>query len=61
MIKIQITSAEYISTGVKSSFICENKNQEIWIIDGKEYVDEEKVLTLKILEASQKYSSLLIN
>ena len=61
MIKIQITSAEYISTGVKSSFICENKNQEIWINDGKEYVDEEKVLTLKILEASQKYSSLLIN
>ena len=61
MVKIQITSAEYISTGVKSSFICENKNQEIWITDGKEYVDEEKVLTLKILEESQKYSSLLIN
>ncbi len=61
MIKIQIISAEYISTGVKSSFICENKNQEIWITDGKEYVDEEKVLTLKILEASQKYSSLIIN
>ncbi len=61
MIKIQITSSEYTSTGVKSNFICENKSQDIWIIDGKEYVDEEKVLTLKILEASQKYSSLSIN
>ena len=61
MIKIQITSAEYISTGVKSNFICENKSQDIWITDGNEYVDEEKVLTLKILEESQKYSSLLIN
>ena len=61
MIKIQITSAEYISTAVKSNFICENKNQDIWTTDGNEYVDEEKVLTLKILEESQKYSSLLIN
>ncbi len=61
MIKIQITSAEYISNAVKSNFICENKNQDIWTTDGNEYVDEEKVLTLKILEESQKYSSLLIN
>ena len=61
MIKIQITSAEYISTAVKSNFICENKNQDIWTTDGNEYVNEEKVLTLKILEESQKYSSLLIN
>ena len=61
MIKIQVISADYISTGVKSSFICENKNQEIWITDGKEYVEEKKMLTLKILEASQKYSFSAVN
>jgi len=61
MIKIQIVSAEYISTGVKSNFICENKIQEIWSSDGKTYLDEQKMLTLKILEASQQYSSSALN
>ncbi len=61
LIKIQIVSAEYISTGVKSSFLCENKNQDIWITDGKKYPQEEKMLTLKVLEASQKYSSSVLN
>ena len=61
LIKIQVVSAEYISTGVKSSFLCENKNQDIWISDGKKYFEEEKMLTLRILEASQKYSSLALN
>ena len=61
MIKIQIISADYISTGVKSSFICENKNQDIWVTDGREYFEEKKMLTLKILEASQKYSSSAVN
>ena len=61
LMKIQIVSAEYISTGVKSSFLCENKNQDIWISDGKKYFEEEKMLALRILEASQKYSSLALN
>ncbi len=61
LIKIQVVSAEYISTGVKSSFLCESKNQDIWISDGKKYLEEEKMLTLRILEASQKYSSLTLN
>ena len=61
MIKIQILSADFISTGVKSKFLCENKNQEIWKTDGKQYLEEEKILTLKILEASQKYSSSALN
>ena len=61
LIKIQIVSAEYVSTGVKSSFLCENKNQDIWISDGKKYLEEEKMLTLRILETSQKYSSLTLN
>ena len=61
LIKIQIVSAEYVSTGVKSSFLCENKNQDIWITDGKKYLEEEKMLTLRVLEASQKYSSSVLN
>ena len=61
MIKIQILSADFISTGVKSKFLCENKNQEVWKSDGKEYLEEEKILTLRILEEAQKYSSLALN
>ena len=61
LIKIQIVSAEYISTGVKSSFLCENKNEDIWITDVKKYLEEEKMLTLRVLEASQKYSSSVLN
>ena len=61
MIKIQIISADYVSTGVKSKFLCEIKNQETWLTDGEEYFEEEKMLTLKILEASQKYSNSALN
>ena len=57
MIKIQVVSPEYVSTGVKSKFLCENKNQDTWLTDGEDYFEEEKMLTLKILEASQKYSN----
>lgn len=61
MIKIQILSADFISTGVKSNFICERKSQEIWQSDGMQYLKEEKMLTLKILELSQKYSSTALD
>ena len=42
LIKIQIVSTEYISTGVKSSFLCENKNQDIWITDGKNTLKKKR-------------------
>ncbi len=61
MIKIQIISADYVSTGIKTKFLCENKNQNTWQTDGKQYLEEEKMLTLRILEASQKYSNTSIN
>ena len=61
MIKIQVLSADYVSTGVKSKFICQEKNQKTWLTDGKEYFEEEKMLTLKILEASQLYSNSALN
>ena len=50
-----------MSTGVKSKFLCEIKDQEIWQTDGEEYFEEGKMLTLKILEASQKYSNSALN
>ena len=50
-----------MSTGIKTKFLCENKNQNTWQTDGKQYLEEEKMLTLRILEASQKYSNTAIN
>ena len=49
-IKLFITTAELISTGIKTSFICQNKINDNWINDGKNYSQEEKQITLKILE-----------
>ncbi len=50
LIKIQITSQELITTGVKSNFLCEVKQGNEWIADKKEYLQEEKQITLKILD-----------
>ena len=50
LIKIQILSRDLITTGVKSNFICETKNNENWIPDNKEYIEESNQITLKILE-----------
>lgn len=59
IIKIQITSSEFVSTGLNTKFICENRQNSIWAPDGQEYVNEEKNLTIKILEKSQYYYSSL--
>ena len=56
LIKIQISSNELISTGVATKFICETKNNENWILDNKNYLSEEKQLTLKILDKASKLS-----
>ena len=50
LIKIQILSKELITTGVSSNFLCENKNNETWSPDENNYIEEEKQITLKILE-----------
>ncbi len=49
LIKIRITSQELVSNGVSTNFICEVFKNNNWVSDGKNYVDEEKQLTLKIL------------
>ena len=50
IIKINILSAELISTAVSSRLICENKSNDLWVSDSVQYVEEEKQLTLKILK-----------
>ena len=52
LIKIQVLSMELITTGVRTNFICENKKNENWITDGKEYSQESNQITLKILEVA---------
>ena len=50
LIKIQILSKELITTGVSTNFLCENKLNETWSSDNIDYIEEEKQITLKILE-----------
>lgn len=58
LIKIQITSRELISNGVKSTFNCEKKSNDVWETDGVDYIQEERNLNLKILEVAQGYATL---
>ena len=56
LIKIQITSRELITTGVKSSFLCETKQGGEWVADNVDYIEEEKQITLKILDIASNLS-----
>jgi hypothetical protein len=57
LIKIRILSQELVSTGVSTSFVCENKMNNSWVSDKKEYLEEEKQLTLKILKIAADLSN----
>ena len=57
MIKINVTSSELVSNGVETLFICQQQKNAIWEADGNIYTNEEKTLTLRILELAQTYSS----
>lgn len=51
LIKIKILSAELVSNGVSTKFICQDQSLDnIWITDSEDYVEEEKKLTLKVLQ-----------
>ncbi len=56
LIKIQVRSTELISTGVTTNFICEKKVDGSWVSDNQDYIEEEKQLTLKILEIAGNLS-----
>ena len=55
-IKFQITSAELISTGVQTTFICEENNQSLWASTKQSYDEEEKRLTLSVLQKAKEIS-----
>ena len=57
LIKIQVKSRELTTTGVSSNFLCENKKDNVWTSDDNEYLEEEKQITLKILEIAGRLSS----
>ena len=56
LIKIQIKSRELTTTGVKSNFLCEKKDDSNWLPENKEYIEEEKQITLKILDVAGNLS-----
>jgi len=53
-IKINISSKDLISNGVKVKVLCENQETDNWYSDQISYKDEEKKLTLKILEIAKE-------
>jgi len=53
LIKIQIVSEELVSTGVASKIVCEQKQNDQWYNDGKEYAEESKQIVLSILQNTQ--------
>ena len=57
LIKIQVLSRDLITTGVNTNFLCEKKDNNTWVSDDVKYVEEEKQITLKILEIASKLSN----
>lgn len=53
-IKALITSPELVSNGVETKINCQNYVGQNWISDQKEYLVEEKNLTLKILQSAKE-------
>ena len=54
LIKVNITSKELLSNGVDVKILCEEKDEDNWFSDKVSYLDEEKRLTLKILEIAEE-------
>jgi hypothetical protein len=57
-IKINITTQEFISTGVKTNIVCQDKDNDQWYLSNLELYEEEKRITLKILEKALELSNI---
>jgi len=57
-IKVSITSQEFISTGAKTKIICQQKDGDQWYLDNLALIEEEKNITLKILEKALELSNV---
>ena len=55
-IKVMVRSSELVSNGLKSTLNCQDFDGENWNADRQEYPNEEKNITLKILEVAQIFS-----
>ena len=55
-IKVMVRSSELISNGLKSTLNCQNFDGQNWNADRQKYPNEEKNITLKILEVAQIFS-----
>lgn len=60
-IKVSILSEEFLSSSINSKIICEERKQDSWIIKNENYSEEEKKLTLKILNEAQLLKENLVN
>ena len=55
-IKVMVRSSELVSNGLKSTLNCQNFDGQNWNADKQKYPNEEKNITLKILEVAQIFS-----
>jgi len=55
-IKVMVRSSELVSNGLKSTLNCQNFDGKNWNADGQKYPNEEKNITLKVLEVAQTFS-----
>jgi hypothetical protein len=55
-IKVMIRSIELVSNGLKTTLNCQSYDGSNWNSDKVAYINEEKNITLKILEKAQKLS-----
>ena len=55
-IKIMVRSSELVSNGLKSTLNCQDFDGQNWNADKQNYPNEEKNITLKILEVAQIFS-----
>ena len=55
-IKVMVRSSELVSNGLKSTLNCQNFDGKNWNSDKQKYPNEEKNITLRILEVAQIFS-----
>ena len=58
LIKARIKTADLLSNGVETKILCQSKIEDAWITQDKLFINEEKKLTLKILENANEHKSL---
>ena len=57
-IKVNVITQDFISTGVRTKFICQSKDNDQWYQSNDVLIEEEKKLTLKILEKALELSDI---